>query len=212
MPLLKRIDEGETHIGVWCVTEGLAELMDLLPNANRSYYEVMVQEFKMEKRKKERIGARVLLQELVEGQEKIVAYRTNGDPYLVDQSYSISISHSGPYIAVALGKWNAVGVDIEIYSDKAKRVASKFVSENEHVFPYKEDTTWPYLLIWSAKETVFKSLKFKGVLDFKEHLYTYPFQLNETGYLIVKETKTGSSNTFKVQYEKHKEFILTWTV
>lgn len=212
MPLLKRIDEGDTHVGVWHVTESLCELMDLLPANNRVYYEVMAQGFKTEKRKKERIGARVLLKELVEGQEKIVAYLSNGKPYLVDQSFSISISHSGPYVAVALGKWNEVGVDIEVYSDKAERVALKFVNDNERILPYKGRMSWPYVLVWSAKETVFKCMRLKGVLDFKEHLHTYPFQLSDSGYLIIKETKTFSANQFKVQYEKHKDFILTWSV
>lgn len=212
MPLLKRIDEGDTHIGIWHVIESLSELMDLLPEDNRVYYEVMAQGLKTVKRKKERIGARVLLQELVEGQEKVVAYHSNGKPYLVDQSFSISISHSGPYIAVALGKWNAVGVDVEVYSQKAIRVASKFVNDDEHIFPYEGDMSWPYLLAWSAKETVFKCMKFRGTLDFKEHLHTYPFQLNDSGYLIMKETKTVSLNIFKVFYEKHNDFILSWTI
>jgi len=212
MPLLKRIDEGDTHIGVWHIKENLSELMDFLPKDNRVYYEVMAQGFNAEKRKIERIGARVLLQELVEGQEKIVAYNGNGKPYLVDQSFSISISHSGPYIAVALGKWNSVGIDIEVYSGKAEKVASKFINDDERILPCDGDLSWPSLLVWSAKETVFKCMKFKGTLDFKEYLHTYPFQLSDSGYLIVKETKTFSLSLFKVQYEKHADFILTWIV
>ena len=74
-------------------------------------------------------------------------------------SASISISHTKGYVAVLLGgPEKEVGIDVECYGERVRKVAHKFVREDESVSWYKGTETWSLLLHWSAKETMFKCM------------------------------------------------------
>ena len=49
-----------------------------------------------------------------------------GYPFLTDNSYNISISHTGKYVRIILNKYRKVGIDIEKISDKVLRVRNKY--------------------------------------------------------------------------------------
>ena len=63
----------------------------------------------------------------------------------------ISISHTRGYAALILSDDSEVGVDIEYRSDRVERIASRFIRPDE-----KAETTDEKLLLWSAKEAVYK--------------------------------------------------------
>ena len=52
-----------------------------------------------------------------------------------------------------------VGIDIEQYGQRVKRVYDRFIRSDERVESYQGDETWSMLLHWSAKETIFKSME-----------------------------------------------------
>ena len=52
-------------------------------------------------------------------------------PFLEDEAYHFSISHCGDYAAVVVSKTKSVGIDIELVSDKIRRIEHKFVNEGE---------------------------------------------------------------------------------
>lgn len=54
---------------------------------------------------------------------------------------------------------SAVGIDIERYSSRVDRVASRFLRDDEVVLPFRGETLWSLLLHWSAKETVYKCME-----------------------------------------------------
>ena len=85
-------------------------------------------------RKLEWLAVRVLLYTML-GEEKEIHYYSNGGPYLADGSFSISISHTKGYVAVLLSEpGKRVGIDIECYSERVRKVAHKFMREDEKKF------------------------------------------------------------------------------
>ena len=91
----------------------------------------------------------------------------SGAPYLIspDHDYSISISHSGSYVALAFceGQYG-IGVDLQIASDKLARIAPRFMSpmeltHYEHLVASEEllkAREWLYT-VWGLKEAAYKA-------------------------------------------------------
>ncbi len=194
--------------GIWNVTETLDQLLELLPRPE--VYRQQAMQFASSSRRLEWIAVRVLLFELLR-EEKEIAYYSNGRPYLVDGSLSISISHTRGFVSVIVGKSDKeVGIDIEQYSDRVRRVAHRFIREDEELSDYDEaDTTYSLLLHWSAKEVVFKCLNTIDV-DFLQHIRILPFHVAHEGLLDAEEYRTPESLHFKIHYFLHSEFVLTW--
>lgn len=98
-------------------------------------------------------------------------------PYLEDELFHFSISHCTDYAAVIVSKTKRVGVDIEVVSEKIKKIAHKFVSEGEQVLlseaiqkpGHSLSAHHQLTLLWSSKEAVFKWYGL-GNVDFKMHM------------------------------------------
>ena len=132
-------------VGVWKVDETIEQLRSMFHQF--SIYEEDFMRFSAEKRKLEWLAVRVLLKELC-GEEKKIAYLPSGKPYLEDQSAFVSFSHTVGYVAVALHPSAEVGVDIEQYGTRVKRVASRFIREDEKISIESGDEIYALLLHW----------------------------------------------------------------
>ena len=129
MPVFKQYIESSYKWGIWKTSESLEELLALLPHKEK--YEEGIGKFTAISRKLEWLAVRVLLYTML-GEEKEIHYYSNGGPYLADGSFSISISHTKGYVAVLLGEpGKRVGIDIECYSERVRKVAHKFMREDE---------------------------------------------------------------------------------
>ena len=166
------------------------------------------QRFRAPHRRQEWLSVRLLLQALL-NEPKSIGYLPSGKPYLIDDVREISISHTHGYVAVIVGH-GTVGIDIEQYAKRVHRLSSRFIRDDEQIVPYCGDDTWSLLLHWSAKEVVFKCLETDGV-DFREHLYIYPFVPSETGSFDACESRTSEWRKFVVHYLLHPDFVLTYT-
>lgn len=125
----KQYTESSYKWGIWKTSESLEELLALLPHKEK--YEEGIGKFTAISRKLEWLAVRVLLYTML-GEEKEIHYYSNGEPYLADGSFSISISHTKGYVAVLLGEpGKRVGIDIECYSERVRKVAHKFMREDE---------------------------------------------------------------------------------
>ena len=143
---------------VWKMEESLDTLFSLLPDARRVSCEQEMQRFTSDRRKLEWLSVRVLLYSMLQ-EDKEIGYSSEGKPHLTDNSSFISISHTKGYVAVILSSVAPVGIDIEQYGQRVKRVYDRFIRSDERVEPYQGDETWSMLLHWSAKETIFKSME-----------------------------------------------------
>ena len=192
--------------GIWRVDEGVDELLSMLPRTEE--YRAEVGCFASEKRRVEWLAVRVLLHALA-GKESRIGYQSSGKPYLVDGRASLSVSHTQGYVAVLLGEpGTEVGIDIEHYGERVRRVVSRFLRPDEKADSYAGTDTWGMLLHWSAKEAMFKCLNADEV-DFCEHLRLLPFTMAESGVCRGEEYRTPARHRFQVMYRLYADFVLT---
>lgn len=77
----------------------------------------------------------------------------SGKPYLTDGNVRFSLSHSGDYIAVAVGK-HEVGVDVERIRKLNEKVMDRCFTDNEKKTVGKNDEE--YTTVWTLKESYVK--------------------------------------------------------
>lgn len=191
----------------------LNQLLELLPD-NGELYNVQLDKYSSEHRKREWLAVRVLLYNMI-GEIKEISYQESGRPYLADNSYQISISHTRGYVAVIISKTQRVGIDIEILGERAMKVAHKFVDETECIYPETDKITRSEMLtmIWSAKETMYKCMDSREIL-FREELHVdVNIPLFQQPYFSSYEIHTNRKQNFKIYYILQKgEYVLTYTV
>ena len=117
-----------------------------------------------EKRKAEFFFTRVLWQHFDAYQR--ISYNENGKPFL--SNGHLSISHSKNIVAISFGKHKSVGVDVEHFNPKIKRIQRKFVSEKE-AKQLNIDNEQVLTTIWSIKEAIYKMMVIPG-LSFKNEM------------------------------------------
>lgn len=196
-------------LGVWSITESVAELIYLLPESQRLYAQENIANIKSKHRILEWLATRVLLFKLLE-EDKTIVKNSDGKPYLSDNSFNISISHTkNNLVAILLHKQCVVGIDIEVISDRVMKIFNRFISEKE--FIDTAQTTIHQLLHWSAKEVMFKMMN-QNEINFKEHLFISPFYPLKKGILTAQEFKTEERQFFRIYYEVHPTYVLTWAI
>jgi phosphopantetheinyl transferase len=175
---------------------------------NFEAYREEFSQIKNEKRKREFLSARTLLNQATGCQVKVI-YDANGKPYLEDNSFHISITHSKNYAAVIIHPEFPVGIDLEIRTEKVKTVSKRFLNESEQILFSKEINTAKVEIAWSAKETLYKIIG-NEVRDFAATLEILPFTLNDSGTLHVLH-ETGS-RIYELQYQQNAHYTLVYGV
>ena len=208
MLVRKDLIEDNGILGVWNITETKEELFELLPENLKAEGASIIKKIKSEARITEWMSVRIMLNNILE-EEKTVKYTKEGAPYLTDNSYRISITHTKNYAAILLHPTKRTGIDIETRSARIEKVAYKFISDNEKIDMRNKSVH--QLLHWSAKETMFKVMD-ESEIDFKKHLFIEPFIPSDKGIITATEFKSGKDNKFQIYYEVHSEFVLTWTI
>ncbi len=205
MPLLNKISAITYQIGIWQITEPVENLFSSvnLSETEAQYYSSI----KNEARKKEWLTVRLVLKTLLNKEAEII-YNENGKPYLKDNDYSLSVSHSKELVAVIIGESKALGIDVEKISAKPKRVCHKFLSGNE-LENYKESKDEVYTFLWSAKESIFK-LYSNYHLIFDTQII-FPFvDFTDEGNFTAKVSLNNTEINQEVFYKKINNFVLTW--
>jgi 4'-phosphopantetheinyl transferase len=129
-------------------------------------------------RRLESMAARLALHQLTGADTPWkISKDAHNKPNLVEHpAYHCALSHSHG-VAAALLSDRVCGVDLQRFTDKMDKLASKFVNEPE--FQLLEQYPSSHRLdmlhqIWSAKEAMYKVYGRKS-LDFKEHLHVQDF-------------------------------------
>ena len=85
-----------------------------------------------------------------------LCYNSYHKPYLsTSPELSLSLSHSGSYVVIGVApEGHTMGVDVEIHTERAEHVKSRFCSSCElHLLTRYH---LPLVVLWSAKESVYK--------------------------------------------------------
>ncbi|GAB3201797.1 phosphopantetheinyl transferase [Pontibacter aydingkolensis] len=207
MPLLQ-IQQLNQHavLGIWQTQETLEELLSLLP----AHVNVSEIDQVHDKRRREWLASRVLVYTLL-GQftttPTVLRKNENGKPYFEEQGLHVSISHSPYLAAVIISAKHEVGIDIELVSQKALRVAGKFLSEAEKVYTALDETQT--CLYWSAKETLYKLYSRKRLI-FKDNLILCPGK--DQNILEGQVITADLSKLYQIRFEFLQNHVLTYCI
>ena len=138
--------------------------------------------------KEQFLGIRKLLK--MENNNLKINYDLNGKPYL-NNSMGISISHSHEFVALGLSNETNFGIDIQYKTEKIYKIQSKFLSEKEKNSLGNNAGIDSLIRIWSAKESIYKSLGIKGV-SFSKELEIEVHSIKDdmkTGYYFTKNNR-----------------------
>jgi len=208
MPLLlTRQLNPHTVLGIWQLTEPIAELQQLLPpyvDGSQLSEQVHV------RRQREWLASRTLVYKLLQHFTKeplLLRRNQDGKPYFAEEGYHVSISHSPYLAAVILSDKYKVGTDIELITPKALRVSGKFLSEAEKKnIKYDEKETCLY---WSAKETLYKLYSRKKLI-FKENLLIKPAA--QPNALQGHVQTDNFSKLYQISFETILNHVLTYSI
>ena len=190
MGIIRNNTENNCNIAIWNTQETLVELLKLSKPFDLT-------KRKNEKRKKEFLSSRLLLEQL--NPNAIITYNDFGAPELDSGKY-ISISHSKEMVAIIISE-QKVGLDIEQISEKALRLAAKFISAKNQSNLTKEKAT----LIWCCKEAIFKWHQTGGV-DFIKDIIIPSFILEEKGQIKIQFKK----KELNLNYQKINNHYLVY--
>ncbi|MBB6461284.1 4'-phosphopantetheinyl transferase family protein [Flammeovirga kamogawensis] len=190
MPLLKI--EYYTDTLVWClweITEDEDELYMLSKETKDNFKHIS-----NEKVRKQSIGGRVALNYLLNELDIVyhgIRKKENGKPFLINQPYPISISHSKNIAAAFINlEVDDIGIDIEGIQPKVLKLLPRFANENELNFAHnKNDNPTNSTIIWTLKEAVYKAFG-KLNIEFKSQIETQ-FLNNEITGIKIKELNSN---------------------
>ncbi|MFD2513784.1 4'-phosphopantetheinyl transferase superfamily protein [Pontibacter locisalis] len=207
MPLLHSVQlDPFSSLGIWQIDEPTEALQQLLP----SYINVEKLKHLHPKREREWIASRVLVYELLKNftaEQLILQRNEHGKPYFPDASLHISITHSPQLAAVIISEKYEVGIDIELITQKALRVADKFLSEAEK--RYTAENEQETCLFWSAKETLYKLYSRKQLI-FKENLAIRPTPEHN---VLQGQIKTGFfDKLYQIHHDQIQNHVLTYCI
>jgi 4'-phosphopantetheinyl transferase len=201
MPLCYRIDNNDFTLGLWNLIETEAQLLQEFKWIAPENEIQNAAGFKNARRKSEWIAARLLLYELLDQVEEIF-YHTNGKPFIPGHGMDISISHTKGLVAVLIAK-KLAGIDVEILNDRVLQIEDRFLCQAEKECILEDHRIQSVLLIWSAKETLYKIFGEKG-LDFKERIYIKPFVLGKEGHINGEIKSFDQVKSFNLNYFSYK--------
>ncbi len=202
---IKETDK-DCKLGLWKINESYEELVGRVDLDDHE--RERLESFKNPARKLEFLSVRALLQEMAEKNARIVYDRTN-KPYLRDNSYRISISHSGEYTSIFLSRTRHVGVDMEKMTHRISRIAHYFINPAEQITTDENKRRYHLYIHWCAKEALYKICD-KNALNFKEHLIIRPFEPADEGVIQGYVNNELIKEEFTLHYVRMNDYVLVW--
>lgn len=196
------------HIAVWSISETHDELVLFLNNVF-FLKEIQNLELKSPIRVNQKISAGILLQHILQDNIELY-YDELGKPHLKNHSGHMSISNTKEFVAVIYHPQKAVGIDIEIPSERILKIAPKFINEQEQKWIDESpiESYQNYFTIWCIKESVFKLIGGGGI-DFKEHILVNEPKGNSGQVQFIKENQEA---TFHYQLITIDDILVSFIV
>ncbi len=202
----KEINSGCT-LGIWDITEDYDTLLSGLQLSLEENQRL--NSFRNHSRKLEWLSVRTLAKEMTGKQIRII-YNNERKPFLYDNSFNISISHSHNFTSILLSKTRRVGIDLEYMSHRISKIRHKFINESEKITDKPEELRYHLYIHWCAKESLYKICD-KQELIFNKNLIIEPFVPADKGKLKGHITGTESFNeSFELEYLRKDNYIIVW--
>ena len=196
------IIEKETEMVIWKINETELELGKGLHLSHEALQRLSKR--KSELHRKSYLAILQLLK-LLRISTELLHYDKIGAPYLTDGRF-ISISHSKDIAAVVISS-TSVGIDLEHYKYKIKRISPRFLHTSEIKKPVEMDDIVYLTQIWTAKEALYKLYKKPGLI-FSKQLSIMPFQNGSDGGkgLVFEKGKTSQ---YILHFRRFESYYLT---
>ena len=174
MPLILNIQKAHYKLRLWHITEGSEFFKSRIVfyDSEKSDYN----KIKRDQRKLEWLASRYLTKSLTDNAE--IVKNEHGKPFLKNKSAFISISHCRNYAVCIVSKEFNVGIDIEPQKEKVRRIASKFLSEDEISFIENENDVKHLITCWAMKEAAYKWYG-REYLSFKDNINIEAFRYDD---------------------------------
>ncbi len=201
----------QTQMGVWKVEETIEDLKSrlILDEDELAFYNTL----NKGKRNLHWLSGRVLIRSLL-NTNHFIEVRSDecNKPHLVNFDYELSISHSHDYAAVIISK-KRVGIDIEAIRPKIKRIAHKFLREEEQAMlsDNEEKAVKQMYVIWTGKEALYK-LYGKKQLNFRDHMHFEKFELGSPAQVRAHLEKNDWRKSFLVTFEELDGYMMAYSI
>jgi len=204
MPLVYQQNINEhTKIGVWHILE----TEDLFLEKVTEHYKINHAQKKMQ-----HLAGRYLLLEMANDISlKDISLTPTGKPFLPDNSYFFSISHSADYVAVIISTKSNVAIDIQHVVPKIESIKQKFLTEvemellsNLTISPNEQFT-----FAWTIKEAMFKYFDDSGV-DFKQHLNIVSTIFENDVWVSKATFNKNKLQQIETKSFRFNDFFITW--
>ena len=182
------------RLGLWRMEEEPEELLSGFPHLR-----LLEMPYKYPARQKEFLCVRALLLAMTGDPKLRIDHAESGQPIV--EGWQVSISHTKGYAVLMLSKEKAVGVDIEYRSDRVAKIASHYIRPDEMA-----ETTEQMLVLWCAKETLYK-LHSDDNLAYFDMRAVAPPDGNELKLENMKRSKQVTVHVILAP-----DYILTWAV
>ncbi len=213
MPIVKLLTlPGKTKLGIWHIEEA-ADILEKKLQLNESE-KALLHSFRHNKRYVHWLGSRVLLRTILQT-DQFIELRENEEhkPYLANFPHKVSISHSGDYAAVMLSEEYETGVDIEKISDKALRIAPRFLHPDELEWLLTgadEEKEERAIRLWCAKEALYK-LYARGKVDFRKELCIPPGPSIDGPRFKGRILKDGKNEAYPIGILREENYVIAFT-
>ncbi len=208
MPFIKKIEVENGILGIWEIAESASSLLiDFqFSEDEKAEYD----KFIIEKRRVEYLATRLLIQKLLTDKSEIT-HEKSGRPIIINSNQNISISHSAELVVIFISN-DSVGIDVENVTRNIDKVTHRFLHHKEMDWAEKsENHQIAKILLWCAKEAIFKCSKQAGV-QFDTQIFIPPFEIEKTDCFIGKLICEKGSENFNLRYFYFRNNIIVYCV
>ena len=202
MGLFRVIEDNNSQIAIWKVTESEQELKGLTGID-------LTDSYTYPRRRIERMVTRAILDRL--NHFEPVNYHPNGSPYYYEGSPYISISHTAKLVVVGFCQRMSIGVDVERTNRNFRIVADRYLTPKELEW-INLDHQKSLALAWCIKESVYK-LPWKEAKNFTKDINILDCNVTaDTGFVNVDVVDLNETHRLVLKYLFFDEFCLSWVL
>lgn len=195
------------QLGIWLICEDYDDLLSRVTLNNEDL--ATLENFQNYNRKLEWLSVRTLANEMAGSNVRIIK-NVERKPFIEDNSYNISISHSHEFTSILLSKNRRVGIDLEYMSHRIEGIADRFMNRMENVTADPKMIQYHLYIYWCAKEALYKICD-KRDIHFKKDIIIDNFDPEEKGELT-GTVKTGiGKERFNLSYFRLNNYTIVWS-
>jgi 4'-phosphopantetheinyl transferase EntD len=203
--LKKDLGEG-CRLGIWEITEDYQDLRSRLSLESEEVQKL--EGFKSLNRRLEWLSVRTLANDLT-GMNARIIYNESRKPFLLDNSYNISISHSNKLTSILIGRHRRVGIDTEFMSHRISRIAGRFLHTEELITDDPGLVKYHMYIHWCAKEALYKICD-KQYINFRKNLRIDPFIPSDRGEITGTVDNILGVESYRLTYLRMDDYVTVW--